>query len=113
LTHTILKIAKERKRLKPLLRNLRTSTKKIKRTRSLKTTKKQATKNSARCVKQKQGSALRHNMNRKADSNLMMIAKKTGRTKKKVMKMALIKTRMMTMKVTIISDMLFVYLYSL
>ena len=52
-------------------------------------------------------------MNRKADSNLMMIAKKTGRTKKKVMKMALIKTRMMTMKVTIISDMLFVYLNSL
>ena len=95
------------------MRNLRTSTKKIKRTRFLKTTKKQATKNSVRCARLKQGSVQRHSMNRRVVFNLKMIAKRTVKTKKKGMKMALIKTRMMKMKVTIISDMLFVYLYSL
>jgi len=44
-------------------------------------------------------------MNRKADFSLRMIVKKTGKTKKKEMRMALIRMRMMTMKVTIISDM--------
>ncbi len=75
--------------------------------------KKRETKNSARCVKLKQDLVRRHNMNRRADSSQKTIVKKMEKTKRKETKMVLIKTRMMTMRVTIISDMLFVYLYSL
>lgn len=75
--------------------------------------KKRETKNSAKCARLKQDLARRHNMNRRADSSPKTIVRKTERTKRKETKMVLIKTRMMTMRVTIISDMLFVYLYSL
>lgn len=95
------------------MKNLKTSTKRIKKTKYLKTMKKRETKNSARCAKPKQDLVLKHNMNKRADSSQKTIVKKTEKTKKKETKMVLIKTRMMTMRVTIISDMLFVYLYSL
>jgi len=73
----------------------------------------QATKNSVKCVKQKQDSEQRPNMIRREDFNLRMIARKRVRMKKRATRTALIRMKMKTTKVTIISDMLFLYLYCL
>ena len=65
-----------------------------------------ATKSSAKCGRQKQGSALRPTTSKKVASNLMTTVKRMERKMKKATKTVSTKMKTKTKKVTITSDII-------